>query len=113
MAIFSRREIQRRIDRAAVLLAKPQLETLVDRLNRVGRAAVEAITKKIRAVSIGGGGIYIDLTLEAAYAALAAESVQLKHLLLFSDGSDAEERSNAFALVSAAKTRGITTSVVA
>jgi uncharacterized membrane protein len=73
----------------------------------------EGIAKKIRAVSIGGGGIYIDLTLEAAYAALAAESVQLKHLLLFSDGSDAEERTNAFALVSAAKTRGITTSVVA
>jgi Ca-activated chloride channel family protein len=73
----------------------------------------EAIKKKIRGVSPGGGGIYIDLTLEAAYAALGAESVQLKHLLLFSDGSDAEERSNAFALVSAAKARGITTSVVA
>ncbi len=73
----------------------------------------EGITKKIRAVTTGGGGIYIDVTLEAAYAALGRESVQLKHLLLFSDGSDAEERNNAFTIVSAAKTRGITTSVVA
>lgn len=74
---------------------------------------LEAIKKQIRAVTLGGGGIYIDLTLETAYAALAKESVQLKHLLLFSDGSDAEERARAFSLVSGAKARGITTSVVA
>jgi Ca-activated chloride channel homolog len=71
------------------------------------------IAKKIRAVSTGGGGIYVDVTLEAAYDALGKDTVQLKHLLLFSDGADAEERTNAFALVSAAKARGITTSVVA
>ena len=71
------------------------------------------LAKRIRAVGVGGGGIYIDLSLRAGYAALGKESVQLKHLLLFSDGSDAEERANAFALVSGAKGRGITTSVVA
>jgi Ca-activated chloride channel family protein len=71
------------------------------------------IARDIRAVGPGGGGIYIDLTLGNAYNALAKEHVQLKHLLLFSDGNDAEERSNAFALVSAGKARGITTSVVA
>jgi uncharacterized membrane protein len=71
------------------------------------------IAKDIRAVGPGGGGIYIDLTLENGYKALAKEHVQLKHLLLFSDGNDAEERSNAFALVSSGKARGITTSVVA
>ena len=72
----------------------------------------EAMAKTVRAVDVGGGGIYIDLSLQAGYAALAKENVQLKHLLLFADGSDAEERSHAFALVSGAKARGITTSVV-
>ncbi len=72
-----------------------------------------AIGKAIRSVSVGGGGIYIDLTLRNAYEALAREKVNLKHLLLFSDGSDAEERQNAYALVGAAKARGITTSVIA
>lgn len=72
-----------------------------------------AIAKQIRAVGPGGGGIYVDLTLQSAYEALAREKVNLKHVLLFSDGNDAEERNNAFALVSTAKSRGMTTSVVA
>ena len=71
------------------------------------------IASAIRAVGPGGGGIFVDLALETGYKALAKEHVQLKHLLLFSDGNDAEERSNAFALVSSGKARGITTSVVA
>jgi Ca-activated chloride channel family protein len=73
----------------------------------------EAMAKAVRAVGVGGGGIYVDTSLQAGYAALAKESVQLKHLLLFADGSDAEERTRAFSLVSGAKARGITTSVVA
>jgi Ca-activated chloride channel homolog len=72
-----------------------------------------AIAKSIRAVGVGGGGIYVDLTLTTAYEALARERVQLKHLLLFSDGDDAEERAMAFRLVSSAKAKGVTTSVVA
>ena len=71
------------------------------------------ITGAIRAVGPGGGGIFVDLALETGFKALAKEQVQLKHLLLFSDGNDAEERNNAFALVSSGKARGITTSVVA
>ena len=67
-----------------------------------------SLGKKIRAVDVGGGGIYVDLTLRNAYEALGREKVNLKHLLLFADGSDAEERTNAFALVSAAKAHGIT-----
>jgi Ca-activated chloride channel homolog len=73
----------------------------------------EKMSRAIRAVSVGGGGIYVDLSLQTGYAALARESVQLKHLLLFADGADAEERSRAFGLVRDAKARGITTSVVA
>ncbi|MFO7178593.1 MAG: VWA domain-containing protein, partial [Pseudomonadota bacterium] len=71
------------------------------------------IAERIRAVGPGGGGIFVDLTLETAYAALRKETTQLKHLLLFADGSDAEERTRAPALVARAKAAGITTSVVA
>jgi Ca-activated chloride channel homolog len=73
----------------------------------------DKMEKRVRAVGVGGGGIFVDLSLQTGYGALAKESVQLKHLLLFADGSDAEERSRAFGLVSTARTRGITTSVVA
>jgi Ca-activated chloride channel family protein len=72
-----------------------------------------ALARDVRAVGVGGGGIYVDLTLSTAYEALARENVQLKHCLLFSDGADAEERTNAIALVTRAKANGITTSVVA
>lgn len=72
-----------------------------------------AIAKKIRDVGPGGGGIYIDLSLKEAYAAIRKEKVALKHVLLFSDGGDAEAKTDAFSLVSGAKAMGITTSVVA
>jgi uncharacterized membrane protein len=71
------------------------------------------IAARIRKVGPGGGGIFVDLTLAAAYQALRRENVQLKHLLLFSDGNDAEERGTAPSLVTQAKRSGITTSVVA
>ncbi len=70
------------------------------------------ITDAIRAVGPGGGGIYVDLSLDTGYEALAREKVNLKHLLLFADGSDAEERTRAMGLVTSAKARGITTSVI-
>jgi uncharacterized membrane protein len=72
-----------------------------------------AIDKAIRGVGVGGGGIYVDITLDAGYAALDREKVNLKHLLLFADGSDAEQMAGCRAKVDAAFKRGITTSVVA
>jgi hypothetical protein len=73
----------------------------------------EKIASGIRSVGVGGGGIYVDVALTAAFEALAKQDVQLKHCLLFSDGADAEERTHAFSIVSRAKADGITTSVVA
>lgn len=73
----------------------------------------KTITKKIRDVGPGGGGIYVDLSLKEAYKEIRKEKVALKHVLLFSDGGDAEEKTDAFSLVSGAKAAGITTSVVA
>jgi uncharacterized membrane protein len=72
-----------------------------------------AIDKAIRGVGVGGGGIYVDITLDAGYAALDKEKVNLKHMLLFADGSDAEEMKGCRAKVADAFRRGITTSVVA
>ena len=74
----------------------------------------DAIEKKIRAVGPGGGGIYIDLSLREGYKALnkPSEAANLRHMLLFSDGADAEERDNAFDLVKEAAKKGITTSVI-
>jgi uncharacterized membrane protein len=72
-----------------------------------------AIEKAIRGVGPGGGGIYVDVTLAAGYAALAKEKVNLKHMLLFADGSDAERMTPCRTMVSDALRGGITTSVVA
>ncbi len=73
----------------------------------------KATAGKIKAVRVGGGGIYVDLALDEAYRALDAEVSNLKHLVLFADGDDAERLGGCRARVSAALTRGITTSVVA
>lgn len=70
------------------------------------------IAAAIRRAGPGGGGILVDLTLDASYEVLGAQPTQLKHLLLFSDGQDSEEMVRARSLVRAAAARRITTSVV-
>jgi len=72
-----------------------------------------AIEQAIRSVGVGGGGIMIPITLEEGYAALRKENVNVKHLLLFSDGDDADDIQLGKPLTLAAKADGITTSVVA
>jgi Ca-activated chloride channel family protein len=70
------------------------------------------IAAVVRRAQPGGGGILVDLTLEASYDALRDQPAQLRHLLLFSDGSDSEEMTNARQLVGAAARDGITTTIV-
>ena len=72
-----------------------------------------SLAARLRAVSTGGGGIAIDTALRAGYGALIKEATQLKHLLLFADGSDSVDREQAPALVANAYREGTTTSVVA
>ncbi|MCL2823997.1 MAG: VWA domain-containing protein [Polyangiaceae bacterium] len=89
------------------------VDTVVDWTQRLGPVVDQAeIARRIRAVSPGGGGIYVDISLKAAYAALSPVKVNLKHVLLFADGDDAEQLDGCRALVSDALRRGITTSVV-
>ncbi|MBW2456985.1 MAG: VWA domain-containing protein, partial [Deltaproteobacteria bacterium] len=74
----------------------------------------KAIEAAIRAVSPGGGGIYVNVALQEAYAVLGRAKVNLKHVLLFADGGDAERITPAVqASVSSAQAHGITTSCVA
>ncbi|MCB9595204.1 MAG: VWA domain-containing protein [Sandaracinaceae bacterium] len=72
----------------------------------------QQIAAAVRGAEVGGGGILVDLTLEAAYDVLADQPTQLKHLLLFSDGQDSEEMTHARALVRDAARQQITTSIV-
>jgi Ca-activated chloride channel homolog len=72
-----------------------------------------AIEKAIRSVGPGGGGILCDVALQEAYAALRKVNVNLKHVLLFADGSDAENITPTVqSWVSSAASSGITTSCI-
>ena len=74
----------------------------------------KAIDTAIRSVGPGGGGIYVDVSMDEAYPALRRAQVNLKHVLLFADGNDAERISPAVQnQVAAAHRSGITTSCVA
>lgn len=70
------------------------------------------ITRKIKAVKVGGGGILVDIAMDEGYKALDREKSNLKHFLLFADGDDAEQMGGCRARVTSALARGITTSVV-
>ncbi|NUP07227.1 MAG: VWA domain-containing protein [Polyangiaceae bacterium] len=72
-----------------------------------------AIDRAIRAVEVGGGGIMVPLTLREAYTALRGEDASLKHLLLFSDGDDADDILTGIPLAQTAYREGITTSAIA
>ncbi|RYZ63136.1 MAG: VWA domain-containing protein, partial [Proteobacteria bacterium] len=73
----------------------------------------KALGRVIRSVDAGGGGIYSQVALEAAYAALrTVPKGTLKHVLLFADGDDAEEIVRCPPLAAAAARDEITTSVV-
>jgi uncharacterized membrane protein len=74
----------------------------------------EAIERAIRRAGPGGGGILVDVALAAAYAALEPVEVNLKHVLLFADGDDAENITpEVLAEVTRRARAGISTSVVA
>ena len=72
------------------------------------------IERSIRLAGPGGGGIDCDVALRDAYAALRRTRVNLKHVLLFADGADAENITPAVeSMVRDALKDGITTSTVA
>ena len=88
-------------------------------------AARGAVEQKILAVTAGGGGIYVYTALADAFLRLRDVSARIKHVLVFSDAADAEEKAagemsdgtraggTSLDLASAMLASRITTSVVA
>jgi len=72
----------------------------------------EQIIGQIRLIGAGGGGIYVRTGLEAASAALALSSNQVKHIILLADGSDSEQKEGVPELIGALAEEGITVSTV-
>lgn len=52
-----------------------------------------AVQQKILSVTSAGGGIYIYTSLAEAFSQLRDASAKIKHVILFSDAADAEEKS--------------------
>lgn len=88
-------------------------------------ASKAAAEQKILSITAGGGGIYIYTSLAEAFQQLRDIPARVKHLLLFSDAADAEEKvagemgdgirsgGSSFDLAAAMLAAKITTSVVA
>jgi uncharacterized membrane protein len=84
-----------------------------------------AAEQKILSITAGGGGIYIYTSLAEAFQQLRDIPARVKHLILFSDAADAEEKAagemtdgakgagNSFDLAAAMLAAKITTTVVA
>ena len=70
------------------------------------------VAAAIRRGQPGGGGIFVDEAMRAAYGSLQKQPTQLKHFLLFSDGSDSENMGGTRGTVAAALRDRITTSIV-
>ena len=85
----------------------------------------EPVEQKIMSITAGGGGIYIYTSLVEAFAQLRDIPARIKHVILFSDAADAEEKNagemgdgsagsgSSLDLASAMLGARITTSVVA
>jgi len=82
-------------------------------------------TDRVRRLGAGGGGIYVYTGLRDAYGVLDEALEPIRHVLLFSDTQDSEQQSSAcvwppcattghtaIELATAARARGITTTVV-
>ena len=100
-----------------------QVHTVVPLANVESKGALE---QKIMSITAGGGGIYIYTGLADAFQQLRDVNAKIKHVILFSDAADAEEKAagemgdgarsgsgSALDLASAMLAAKITTSVVA
>lgn len=69
------------------------VDTAVQEVVPLGPAADKReASRRISAITAGGGGIYIYTSLAAAYPLLRDAQAKVKHVILFSDASDAEEK---------------------
>ena len=105
-----------------VLAVDTRAHTVAPLQQHASKAAIE---QKILSVTAGGGGIYVYTSLAEAFQVLRDVPARVKHVILFSDAADAEEKvggemgdgarggGSSLDLASAMLAARITTSVVA
>lgn len=72
----------------------------------------EAVIAQIRRLNTGGGGIYVEPSVEKAEAALMNEPSKVRHFILMADGSDCDTQEGTLPLIMRMRSNHITTSVV-
>ncbi len=109
-------------DLLGVMAVDTRVHPVVPLMKHANKAEV---SQNILRVAAGGGGIYVYTSLLEAYAQLRDQNAKIKHIILFSDAADAEEKAagempdgsrvpgTALDLASAMTAARITTSVVA
>ncbi len=71
------------------------VDTRVQEVVPLGRISdKQGATKRIAGITAGGGGIYIYTSLAEALPRLRDAQAKIKHVILFSDAADAEEKSS-------------------
>jgi Ca-activated chloride channel family protein len=73
----------------------------------------EEIARECGTLEAGGGGIYIEPSLEFADRTLTPIKTEVRHLILESDGDDAEQQEGSFELARKMVAQGMTISVIA
>ena len=68
----------------------------------------DRLLEEVRQIGAGGGGIYVRTGLEAAAAALAESTNQVKHIILLADGADSEQKEGVEQLVGSLVAEGAT-----
>ncbi len=97
-------------DRVAVAGSTDGIEYVVPMQSA---ASKDAIVSQCMRLSVGGGGIYCQPSMLSGEQTLMKENSEVRHFLLLSDGDDAEDQDNCFAIAARMRANKITTSVVA
>lgn len=72
-----------------------------------------ALLSRVRTIESMGGGIYVRNGLEAAILQLDSDERLTKHIILFADAADAEQKEGCLDLLLKARSGGVTCSVIA
>jgi uncharacterized protein (DUF58 family) len=102
-------ELLSRLDSVAVIAIDSEPHVVVPMTPVTDKGA---IAESIRRIDSGGGGIFVDVALEAAARELAAAKPQRRHLVLFADAADAEQPGDYRAFVPRLAAAGVTVSVI-
>src|SRR5262249_10250452 len=74
--------------------------------------AKEPVRQRILRINSMGGGIYVDVALEASHKMLQSAKAGTRHIILFADAADAEQPGNYRAMIAKFRAENITVSVI-